>query len=402
MTEEQKQSKSKLHEIGKGAVLTLISLLVCVGFLEVVVRFIEPKEVMRYFYSEDSNILHHKFKPNAVGRYKTNEFDTDYRINSLGLRDREFSMRKPAGTFRILMVGDSFTEGDGVYSNETFSKKLEEKLQAEKAPVKIEVINAGVGSYSSLLEYLYLKNFGLELQPDLVILNFDLSDVHDDINYTTLARFDPNGIPLGVSATGEQYGLLKGPLASIKDWFKTNMRLYNFIRIRITPQLEMMKREGNFSGDIRTDKYALLREGYVDADSNWTLTFKYLLLTRDLLKTKGVDFWMTVYPYGLQIHPKEWKAGREYWQFQQDKVYPTWPQEKLEQWGTSNGIKVVNMVPDFKEKSKSVFPLYLDNNGHWVAAGHQLVADVIYRNLQPYFAVRFAAAEALTSTLPPK
>ncbi|MEO8168314.1 MAG: hypothetical protein ABI623_08705, partial [bacterium] len=99
---------------------------------------------MRYFYSEDDNILHHKFKPNGIGRYKTTEFDTDYKINSLGLRDKEYSIPKPSNTFRILMVGDSFTEGDGVFSYETFSKRLEAKLQSFSSPVKFEVINAGV------------------------------------------------------------------------------------------------------------------------------------------------------------------------------------------------------------------------------------------------------------------
>lgn len=389
-------SGSKLREIGKGLILTIVSILVCLGFLEVAVRMLEPKEVMRYFYSEDSDILHHKFKPNASGRYKTTEFDTDYNINSLGLRDKEYSATKPANTFRILMVGDSFTEGDGVLSHETFSKKLEERLQTHGDEMNYEVINAGVGSYSSLLQYLYLKNYGLQLQPDMVILNFDLSDVYDDINYTTLARFDEHGIPVGVSPSKQAQGMLKGPLAGVKDWVKNNFQLYNFIRIRITPQLEMMKREGDFTGDIRYDKYALLRASYVDADSNWALTHKYLLLTRDLLKANNVDFWMTVYPYGLQIHPQEWKSGREYWQFAQDTVYSTWPQEAVASWAESNGIYCINMCPDFKEKSKSVFPLYLDNNGHWVAAGHQVVADAIYRHLDTYLSGKAAAPTAAT------
>lgn len=385
MAPETAPRKSKLREFGKGLLLTVSSLVVCVIILEIVVRLMEPREVMRYFYSQDDPILHHRFKPNAVGWYKTNEFYTDYKINSLGLRDKEYSLEKPAGTFRILMLGDSFTEGDGVFSNETFSKRLEQKLQALSGPAHYEVINAGVGSYSPLLEFLYLKNYGLQLSPDLVILNFDLSDVYDDYTYSALAQFDANGVPVAVRPEPEERGLLRGPVAALKDWFKNNMQLYNFIRIRITPQIELMKRgEGNFNGDIRRDKYALLRESYVDNDSNWALSHKYLLLIRDLLKEHGVDFWLTVYPYGLQVHPKEWKSGREYWQFRQDTVYSTWPQEKLERWATANGIKAINLCPDFLERSKTVFPLFLDNNGHWVAAGHEVVADALYRNLLPY------------------
>ncbi|NUM42381.1 MAG: hypothetical protein HUU45_12210, partial [Leptospiraceae bacterium] len=140
-----RKSGTKLRELGKGILLTTVSIVVCLGLLEVVVRLVEPKEVMRYFYSQDDDILHHKFKPNASGRYKTNEFDTDYNINSLGLRDKEYSVRKPDNTFRILMLGDSYTEGDGVHSHETFSKLLEDQLQTRTGPMKYEVINAGVG-----------------------------------------------------------------------------------------------------------------------------------------------------------------------------------------------------------------------------------------------------------------
>ncbi len=397
MTINTPQKRSKTREIFKGILLAIFSLIVCVGILEIVVRILEPAEVMRYFYSEDDNILHHKFKPNGTGRYKTTEFDTDYKINSLGLRDKEYSIPKPSNTFRILMLGDSFTEGDGVFSNETFSKRLEEKLQSFSSPVKFEVINAGVGSYSPLLEYLYLKNYGLQLQPDLVILNFDLSDVYDDISYTAAARFDENGLPVGVSPSKEESGILKGSAASIKDWFKKNMRLYNFIRIRITPQLELMRREGTATGDIHHDKYALLRENYIDADSNWSFTHKYLILSRDLLKDRGIDFWMTVYPYGLQINPKEWQGGRDYWRFKQDTVYSTWPQDSLAQWANGNGIKTINLCLDFKALSKSIFPLYLKNNGHWVAAGHQLVADVLSKNLQPYL-----ESKHLLNVVPPE
>lgn len=376
---------TRVREFAKGFLLTVISLLVCLIFLEIAVRLMEPREVMRYFYSQDDPVLHHRFKPNASGWYKTNEFNTDYKINSLGLRDREYTLQKPANTFRILMLGDSFTEGDGVFSHETFSKQLERKLQSLPGPLRYEVINAGVGSYSPLLEYLYLKTQGLHLHPDLVILNFDLSDVYDDFSYTSLAVFDSAGVPIAVRPEPEHSGLLKGPFAALKDWLKNNTQLYNFIRIRITPQLEMMKREeANLNGDIRRDKYALLRESYVDNDSNWTLTYKYLLLMRDLLKTQGIDFWLTVYPYGLQVHPQEWKSGRAYWQFKPDTVYSTWPQEKLARWATDNGIRAINMCPDFRERSKSVFPLYLDNNGHWVAEGHRVVADVLFRNLGPY------------------
>jgi hypothetical protein len=72
-------------------------------------------------------------------------------------------------------------------------------------------------------------------------------------------------------------------------------------------------------------------------------------------------------------------------------VYSTAPQEKLEAWATANGIRCINLCPDFKELSKTLFPLYHDNNGHFIAAGHQLFADVLYENVQLYLQEQRAA-----------
>src|SRR5712692_1770548 len=115
-------------EAGKRLALVGCSTLVGFLLLEMVVRLIEPREVIREFFERPDPVLHHKFIPGARGRQKTTEFDAGYVINSLGLRDKEISREKPAGTRRILMLGDSFTEGNGVDETETFSSRLQAKL----------------------------------------------------------------------------------------------------------------------------------------------------------------------------------------------------------------------------------------------------------------------------------
>ncbi|MCZ6777122.1 MAG: hypothetical protein O7D34_11815 [Ignavibacteria bacterium] len=117
--------RSKSTEIMKGLGLMVTSVLDFLLVIEIIMRLTEPREIMRYFYAKDDPVLHHRFVPNSIGRYKTVEFDIDYTINSIGLRDREYAIDKPSKTYRILMLEDSFIEGDGVYSNETCAKRLE-------------------------------------------------------------------------------------------------------------------------------------------------------------------------------------------------------------------------------------------------------------------------------------
>jgi hypothetical protein len=129
----------------------------------------------------------------------------------------------------------------------------------------------------------------------------------------------------------------------------------------------------------------MLRQEHIPGgDRDWAQSYEYILLIRDLLSEQRIDFWVTVYPYGLQISRREWNNGRQFWGFKPDTVYSTRPQEYVEGFCQRNGIRTINMLQDFKKASETVFPLYWDYNGHWVAAGHEVVARALFRELEPY------------------
>jgi len=90
------------------------------------------------------------------------------------------------------MFGDSFTEGRGLVLEDTVAKRVEKMLNLGTCPKTFAAIHAGVSSYSPILEYLLLKQVGLRLEPDLVVLNFDTTDVHDDWIRIALATLDSN------------------------------------------------------------------------------------------------------------------------------------------------------------------------------------------------------------------
>src|SRR5215212_8999644 len=72
-------------------------------------------------------------RPGASGWIETPEFTSYVSFNSRGLRDREIELAKPAGGYRILVVGDSFVEGAQVPAEDTVSRRLE-PLLASAAP----------------------------------------------------------------------------------------------------------------------------------------------------------------------------------------------------------------------------------------------------------------------------
>ena len=66
--------------------------------------------------------------PNYEVRHRKSDFDSFIKINSMGLRDYEHKNGKDPLTFRILVLGDSFTFGLGVNLEESYPKVLETML----------------------------------------------------------------------------------------------------------------------------------------------------------------------------------------------------------------------------------------------------------------------------------
>jgi lysophospholipase L1-like esterase len=109
------------------------------------------------------------FEPNSTAHYKTVEFDFKAKINSLGLRNKEVSIEKPKGTFRVLCFGDSFTFGWGVEVENCWPMKLEKYLKAQGYS-DVEVINCGQGGTYTSYYKKYLAKAAPLLKPDLVLV----------------------------------------------------------------------------------------------------------------------------------------------------------------------------------------------------------------------------------------
>lgn len=97
--------------------------------------------------------------------------------NSVGLRNIAEVDNDPA-TFRILALGDSFTYGYYVHNEEAWPSRLEEILN-QRLAVPVQVFNAGVPGYTIVDELDYLRDKGLKLEPDLVVIGFYTNDIFD-------------------------------------------------------------------------------------------------------------------------------------------------------------------------------------------------------------------------------
>lgn len=82
---------------------------------------------------------------------------------------------KPQGTFRIAVIGDSFSFAPYMQFDDAFPRRLERMLNLEGTK-KVEVVNLGVPGYSSSHEVREARKSIQEGQVDLVILQMTLND----------------------------------------------------------------------------------------------------------------------------------------------------------------------------------------------------------------------------------
>ncbi len=97
----------------------------------------------------------------------------EFRYNTLGFRGPEFPQKRP-GVVRVVVVGDSFTEGQGVEEADTYARRLEELLNAAGSE-RFEVLNFGRRATDFPALYGVFET-ALSLAPDVVVYGMTPND----------------------------------------------------------------------------------------------------------------------------------------------------------------------------------------------------------------------------------
>jgi hypothetical protein len=150
------------------AVLLVVTLVVLLVAAEITLRLVYHPEFLGSVIRYDA-LLGWRLEPKSSLVNVDEQRDFRYRIevNSLGLREREVMLAKPAGARRVLVLGDSFAFGVGLDLDERFSDVLDRAL-----PDDVEVINAGVPGWGTDQEMLFYESSLRRLRPDVVVLTF--------------------------------------------------------------------------------------------------------------------------------------------------------------------------------------------------------------------------------------
>ncbi|MGE0815655.1 MAG: hypothetical protein AB7O28_19720 [Vicinamibacterales bacterium] len=149
--------------------------------------------VYRSVYTYDQPVWYHTFGRNRTQREVRTEFTQIRKTNSLGLPEVEVPVEKPVGEYRLLALGDSFTEGVGADYAETWVRVVEGELSPLSDGRVLRAIDAGVGGSDVLLEYVLLRDKLAPFRPDIVVVVVNNSDVADVMTRGGMERFRPDG-----------------------------------------------------------------------------------------------------------------------------------------------------------------------------------------------------------------
>jgi len=317
---------------------------------------VDPERGVNRAYRTSSPIYHHDLRPNMRAPAS---WGADYTIatNSLGFKDREVrQVALRASGPRILFMGDSFTEGVSFPYEATFVGLLDDHFRAQG----IEVLNAGVSSYSAAIYYRKLRYLLDEvgLQVSHVVVFLDISDVEDEAEYY---QFDDQ----------DNVVFRKRESTAVRELFREYSVLYalpRYLKLRL--------------GDAQSARRKLLNPLNASIDderAQWTISEEWFArygergvrATRGsldrlaaLLATHHVPLTLVVYPWPTQIIKKDLDSL-------QVRIWREWAQQR--------GAGFINLFPAFVSQDdavnqQTIRDLFIAHDFHWNAAGHERVA----------------------------
>ena len=269
--------------------------------------------------------------------------------NSLGFRENEYPLQRRPGVRRIVVLGDSFTFGNGVEFEQTFSKRLEARLN--RSAERYEVINFGVPGYNTTLELATWREVAARFHPDLLILGYVLNDTEQ---------------------LGSSPAAAAGQAGSLLDRAHLELQKVSLLYRFLAPRIRVLA--GLFNAGNAVGLTGQILRSFESESAGWIESRNALRELAAEARRAGTATLVVVFPMIVDPYPLE-RAHREVVGFCREQ-----------------GIEVLDLMSLVLENKASDLAVVLD--GHPNGRAHEIFGERIYQHLlNAYPALKDAAAE---------
>jgi lysophospholipase L1-like esterase len=345
-----------LPRIGAAIIATGIAF----GFCEIAARMIFPpppigtrQPQVAYLYDPE---IRYVLRPNQ----KSWIDDGLITVNSQGFRGPEAPSRKPEGSFRIVVIGDSLTLGWGVADNETFSARLEQLLRDHFPGQDLDVLNLGVGGYNTRQEVTFLTRKLRILRPDVVLLGFYANDVPDALE-------DEGGSGTRIVPRNRRPGEVMYINPTPSGWWHTQLRKSRAIFV-VGRAVNRLRGAGDWGrAEFNLELDLLAGKTSPQLERAWGRVSMELQRLRSLAIANGFRVAVVVLPCREQVTGEN--PNRSY-------------QSRVRAIGAPLGFHVIDPLPMMTASQARKVDLFIPyDRNHPSAEGHALIAQAIVRDL---------------------
>ena len=333
--------------------------------------------------------------PGLTGWY-SGEVDNYIAINRDGYRDIDHPPAKVPGTYRIVLLGDSMSEGVEVAFADLYWKRLEAILT--RCPAfsgrRIEVVSFAVNGYGTAQEFLTFEERGVKYRPDLVLLSFFTGNDFTD-NSKALGRHRDRpyfGLRAGRLELEQTAGMapdfaFRQRFNNLKQHFIEPIRVIQLAR-QVQTRLHLLFRYGhadpNRIDQPGLDSRVFLPPATPEWEEAWAVTEALIRAIAESARANGAAFAMTTLTNPFQVLPDT--AARE--RFARELRVPdlAYPDRRLAALATESGFPDAELMPamgayaaEHRAALHGADPR--QPIGHWNALGHRIAAEELGRSL---------------------